>query len=303
VALEDACDAANAEIAELLTGWAGATKSFAEALKKIDEAEEELKKEWAETKKEAEEFLTQVADGHKDLVEESADTRTAMKDLKKVVLDGKEEFDTEVEAQRKGLDEFGEQDVHGSESPFEQLAKTVSDAASSLEKAVDTITQAVSQLASETVSFFEGEIENALTENERQVTERHSQLEDWINTTLKPDMETKHGEFKGKMTELEGNTQTKFEETHQSSESESKSVLEQCLGEHMNTIQQIMSLGQTLSSTLTFLADSVKTTGETIGTAKQTVETCVETSNVTIESIMDCFESFQKICEGFSFLG
>jgi hypothetical protein len=64
-----------------------------------------------------------------------------------------------------------------------------------------------------------------------------------------------------------------------------------------------MSLGQTLSTTLTFLADGIKTTGETIGTAKETVEEVAEASNATMEAILDCFQSFQKICEGFSFLG
>jgi hypothetical protein len=303
VDLEQACDAANAEIAELIPNWDKAEKAFGEALKKIEESEQELKQNWEETKKEAEAFLKEVADGEKDLVEESANTRSAMQDLKKATLSTKEDLEQEIDTQKQALDDFGEQDVHGLESPMEALAKAVSEAASNLEQAIGTIAGQISSLAADTVSFFEGEITNALEENERQVTERHSQLEDWITSSARPDMETKHGDFKTKMTELESQTQSKFDETHQHTETESKSVLDQCLGEHMNTIQQIMSLGQTLSSTLTFLADSVKTTGEMIGTAKQTVETCVETSNITIESIMDCFESFQKICEGFSFLG
>jgi DNA repair exonuclease SbcCD ATPase subunit len=303
VDLEKACDDANTQIGELLPKWAKAEQDFKKALQRIKESQTELEKKWEDTEEEAEAFLKELADSSKDLEEESNNTRSAMQDLKKAVLEGKQEYEDELEKTADEHEDFGESDVHGLENPMETLAQMVGQTANSLQQAIETIESSLSKLAADTVNFFEGEISEALTENERQVTERHSQLEDWITSDARPNMVNKKGDFQTKLSELESNTQNKFDETDQRTNSDSKSVLDGMLGETMGTIQQIMSLGQTLSSTLTFLADSVQTTGQTIGAAKQTVETCVETSNITIESIMSIFEKFQKICAGFSFLG
>jgi tetratricopeptide (TPR) repeat protein len=300
--LETAVDNSNAAILETQEKINTAVKAFAQALSQIEEAEQELEKAWEETKDKAEAFLKTVDNEGKSNEEESNSSRSALNELKAKILQGKSDYDEEIDNAQKSLDDFGEQNVKGLEDPIEAIMKMVGQTANDMEKEAGSILQNITKIATEAVSFFEGEISSALEENQRQVTERHNQLGDWITQQARPDMDTKHTDFFTKLKELETQTQSKFEETDQNSSTETKSVLDQCLGQHIQTIEQIMSLGQTLSTVLAGLSSSVATTGDTIGTVKQTVETCVETSNITVESIMGCFEKFQKICGGFSSL-
>ena len=276
-------------------------ETFKKSKERIEKAVEELKQKWEAAKKDAEEFLTTIEDEQKNNEEEHNSTKSALDDLKKKVLDGKKDVEEDLEDGRSEVEEYGETNKN-LESPIETLMKMVCQAAESLQNRAESIEQQLNSVCSDAASFLEGEIDSALNDIEENQTRRHNELGDWITQTATPDMTARKGDFATKLTDFETEMDSKFNETSEKASTESKSILDNVLGDFTNTIGQVMDFGQSLETVLGFLSTSVDTTGQAVGAAKDSVETCVKTSNITVESIMGCFEKFTKLANSFSFI-
>jgi DNA repair exonuclease SbcCD ATPase subunit len=300
--LESAGTQTLARFNELMPLFEEAERAFEDAEKKIEKAHQDLEKKWKEAEDTTEEFLKQVAEDRKDNEDETTNTRDALKELKQEVLDATKEADQKIEDTREEIEKFGEDTVKGMEPKVEAIMKMVDDVAKSLEQKANEIEKELNTACSEASEFFENDICGFLEEFQRNVEDRAGQLYDFVTTEAVPDLQTKHSDFDEKLKNYTQDLGDKMEEEGRNALNEAQTSLTGCLGEHMETIRNIMGLGDTISTVLSGLAGGVETAGKTVGTCKETVEMGVDVTNVGTKAIIGCIEEFMEFAEKFTFL-
>jgi DNA anti-recombination protein RmuC len=279
-----------------------AEKAFDEAEKDINDAVESLDKKYQELEDKVEEFRKQVAEDRKDNEEQHHSSHQSVDELKKQVLDHTQQSRQKMDETHHEMEEFGEQGVKATEPKVESIFQIVAEAVQAFEQKANDIEGELSNIFTTAANFFENEVVQSLEQNQRDQDDRHNTLADWIHQEAMPSMAEKHTNFRDKLDHHTQQTGDKMHETGDHAHTESKSALDQCLGDHMETINQILGLGQSLSSALSNLSGGVDAAGGTVDTVKTTMETGVDVTNVSTKAIIGCIEKFMDFAKKFSFL-
>jgi chromosome segregation ATPase len=286
------------KLKDLLPKFEEANDAYEAAKAQFEKAGEKVEQDWDKIEEASKAFLERVKNERSDFADETQTTLEGIAALKTKVEEITDSAKEAANDAREELNNFAEE-IQKLEPEIEKVMKMVDDAASALKQRGDAIKEKVNEVASDMSSFLEGEISSAFTDIQDAVETRAGELMTHIADTIVPKMEEKAADLAQNLSDFASDMGQKMTDKGAEAMQNATDVLESCFGTFKDTIDQIMSLGDTMQNVLDKVCGFVNDVGDVVGQTQQAVSTGVDTTSVglnavvgTIQEILDFFSSF-----------